>query len=383
MSDGIDITAYSQAKKATGSSKSNAEKIDNIEKTLEEVASKVVDINPDKWKSGNVTVFGERGFGEVYEESQRLNLNTITIPVIVEADDEHDSEPTIRERSWTQTKDICIGMKEKGYNVILEPFPYVASGTIIETEWAPTDMDLWFTTWKNVLLELGAFAETAKLDAIYIASNLVHMEDHPNKWANTITELRQVYSGKLIYRTNWWMNATWAPELEVAYQSKLNNPIFGQVDVIAIAAYFELTDTPHPTREELRDSLYNVSYHGRGQNIFEEIKAFNTKWGKPIFFGELGIAPFSESAKQPWSNYKGNQEDSDTIQSNWFGAWYDVFGAHDWFLGYSIFTIATTTSHYRVIDRPVEKVIKFQDFGGNSNRISDIEARLNALEDRI
>lgn len=125
------------------------------------------------------------------------------------------------------------------------------------------------------------------------------MEDSTEKWKSVITSLRSLFSGKILYRTNYWVTANWAPETIVAYNKKLNNPLFGLVDIIAIATYFELTDNRNPSVDQLIDAIYSVPLYGRGQNIFKEIKAFYDKWNKPIFFGELGIPPYSNSPEQP------------------------------------------------------------------------------------
>lgn len=332
-------------------------------------------VSTKKWKSGNVTVFGVRSFSEVLEEASRLNLNTVTIPTVVSATSATDSNPILDLVKWENTKQIASGMRNMGYQVILEPFPYIANGTIVETEWNPTDKVAWFVKWKSILVELSTFAEDENLEGLYVASNLIKMESMTSNWISLLSHLRTIFSGKLIYRTNWWITASWAPETVTSYNAKLNNALFGYVDVIAIAAYFEITDKVNPTKADLKAGLYSVPLHGQGQNIYEEVRAFHTKWNKPIFFGELGICPFSQAAMNPWSNVQGSQEYSEETQKNWFNAFYEVFGLEEWFLGYSIFTIVDSTSHYRVSERLAEAAIREHNFGGNNERVFNVNGK--------
>jgi hypothetical protein len=341
----------------------NSISAETVQKTDLEIKTSIDTVNPENWKSGNVSVFGEKTVDSIIAEAVALNLNTITVPVIVKAKSATDSYPLIDQTSWVTAKQTAIVLKAKGYNVVIEPFPYIANGTIIETEWNPSNKTQWFTSWGNALQEIAVFAETENLDGMYIASNLVKLESYVTQWTTIISNLRAVYTGKVIYRTNWWVTATWAPETVKAYNAKLNNPIFGLVDVIAIAAYFELTDAQNPTKQVLKDSIFNVPYYNRGQNIFNEVKALNTKWGKPIFFGELGIPPYEKAPSQPWAfQYTSTDTYNESIQTNWFNAWYEVFGTQDWFLGYSVFAIADSTSVYRVLGRDAENAINTHTF---------------------
>ena len=241
-------------------------------------------VNPNKWKSGNVSVFGRKTFSDVYNAINKLNINTVTYPILIEAVDENDSNPVINQESYDEAKEVVPQLIEKGYKVIIEPYPYIAEGTVVETDWNPTDVDLWFTNWNNELTDIATFADSINAKGLYIASNLIQLESYIDKWTTVIENVRKAFSGNVIYRTNWWITASWAPELIDAYEAKLNNPIFGLVDVIAIASYFELTDNENATVEELIANIYHVSLYDRGQNIYQEIKNFYDKWNKANIF---------------------------------------------------------------------------------------------------
>jgi hypothetical protein len=320
-------------------------------------------VNNLRWKSGNVSVFGDRQLDTIVADAEKLDLNTITIPVLVKAVSATDSNPILETTGWESTKIVAKALSEKGYNVIIEPFPYIADGTIIETEWDPSDKNLWFSKWGAILEEIAVFAEEEEITAIYIASNLVKLESSVSEWTGVISNLRGLYNGKIIYRTNWWVTATWAPETITAYNNKLNNPIFGLVDIIGIASYFEVTDELNPTKQKIKDGLLSTPYYNRQQNIYAEIKNISTKWNKPIFFGEFGIPPYEKAPSQPWAfQYTSTDAYNEDTQANWFEAWYEVFSIEEWFLGYSVFAIADETSIYKVTDKKAEFFIKKHDF---------------------
>ncbi len=340
-------------------------------------------VNPLKWKGGNVSAFGRKYYADVSYDSTVLNLNTITIPILINAVDASDSNPTVVDYTYNEAWDMIPKLKNDGYNIILEPYPFIANGTIAETDWAPSDLDQWFVAWNNILQDFAKKCEQFKLDGLYIASNLVHMEDSTEKWKSVITSVRSLFSGKMLYRTNYWVTADWAPETIAAYNKKLNNPLFGLVDIIAIAAYFELTDNRNPSVDQLIDAIYSVPLYGRGQNIFKEIKAFYDKWNKPIFFGELGIPPYSNSPEQPHNAFGDLGEYNESIQANWFEAWVRVFQAQDWWQGYSVYAISDEKSVYNVIDKKAESIIRGQTLGGTKGRLQSLEERVAHLEELL
>ena len=91
-----------------------------------------------------------------------------------------------------------------------------------------------------------------------------------------------------------------------------------------------------------------TAYRCTRSKYFDEIKAFHDKWDKPIF-GELGIPPYSNSPEQPHNAFGDLGEYNESIQSNWFEAWVRAFQTQEWWLGYSIYTIADEKSVYNVM----------------------------------
>jgi len=60
--------------------------------------------------------------------------------------------------------------------------------------------------------------------------------------------------------------------------------------------------------------------------VFADVQEF-TKWGKPIFFGELGCAATVYGAYQPWSlTPNGDATANEAVQRDYFQAYNEVFG---------------------------------------------------------
>nr|SUY22544.1 putative enzyme with TIM-barrel fold [Clostridioides difficile] len=71
------------------------------------------------------------------------------------------------------------------------------------------------------------------------------------------------------------------------YEQKLNNNFFDKLDFISIAAYFELSNKPVNTVDELISALHSSTVNNRGQNIKQEIYNLYKAHRKPIFFWRI------------------------------------------------------------------------------------------------
>ena len=335
----------------------------------------------NKWKGGNISAWSTLTLAEHLAEAERLNLNTITVPVRVDAVNLNDSAPALNTADFNTKKPIIEGLVRAGLHVIVEPYPFIADGDSVETGWNPSNMAAWFTNWGNACKTIAAHAQTAGAHAMYLASNLVYMEYETTRWNTLITQIRAIFTGKIAIRTNFWVTATWDEPSTTAYQNKLNNTLWGMVDIIAIAAYFELTSKVSPSKEELRAAIYDVPIYDRGQNIFAEIEALANRWNKPIYFGELGIPPWDGMADQPYDYIQGTQAEDQQLQANWFDVWYEEFGGQDWFLGYSIYNIGDRASVYDVTGNLAEPVIAAHTFQGAVTPVTPHTHSYTALTD--
>ncbi len=295
---------------------------------------------------GNISAWST-DMDQVKVEASYMGLDTITIPVRFEIPNAISSEISVNQDDIVKYNELATKMAGAPHKYIFEPYPYIAGGAVGETEYNPTDANAFFANWeakiKETIPKLNFTFEYS-----YVCSNLVHLESQVAKWTSLRDGLKASFpSMKLMYRTNWWLTATWAPETIQAFKDKLNNPIFGVFDVIAIASYFELHDGDSPSQAELRAALKSTQIFGRGQNIVDEIKQMAEKWGKPIFLGELNCASRNRGAAEPWSNTPSTITNN-TIQEALLSAYVEEFKGFSWFLGFSIFCIGDSNTTFSI-----------------------------------
>ena len=343
---------------------------------LSKFASSSMVLSPSAIKGGNVSAFGDMDYSEIQNEGQALNLNTITVSLLVRCDSATSSTLTVTDDDWNKVKADVTALKQRGFKILIQPYPYIADGSVAEVDWNPTDKVTWFSQYETIINQIAQYAQSENLYGMYVATNFVHMEEFETDWIRIIQNVKKVYQGKVIFRTNWWKTASWAPETVQAYQATLNRTFWQYVDVISIAAYFEVTDEINPSSETLQKELHSTEIYDRKQDIVSEIKAFNDKWNKPVFFGELGLPPYSNAPSKPYDNQMDKTSKySEAVQSNWFDAWYTVFSQFDWWLGYSIFEIGSNSS-YNPYGKMAASTIRMQVFGGESKPTSTISQEI-------
>lgn len=306
--------------------------IDNIQgKTLNKnFATKI--------KSGNLST--DYTIDEALNDINKLGLNTINIPVVINVEDLTSSTMTVDEESKKRSIALLKALKGKNINIILEPYPWISNGSKYETDWNPIDINAFFWNWKNNVLTviIEDIAIPYDVDALNIGTSFNHMEYAEGYWCDTVDYVRKYYKGLVTYRTSWWVTAHWDLDTVKNYKSKLNNNLFSKLDFISIAAYFELTNNNTNSSENLVRSLQSTQIFDRKQNVKEEIKNFYDKWNKPIFFGELGFPRTTKASIQPWNPFQSNTINSEE-QANCFEAYRRTFEEDSWILGFSVFAI--------------------------------------------
>ena len=308
-------------------------------------------------KGGNVSAWNITDTAKVFADAKRLGLDTITVPVRVDMAAANASEVTLDAASLEFAKKIVES--NPSYNYIIEPYPWIDNGNVPETDLDPADKAAWFVSYQGALVSLAKHFPTAW--GLYVASNLVKIEDQSASWIALVKGVRAAFPGKIIYRTQWWATAAWEPSTVKAYQAKLANPLFGAVDVIAIASYFELSETAAPTTADIKAALRSTTVFARKQDVYAEVMALGAKWQKPIFLGELSCPSVDFGAQNPWDPAASETPNAD-IQRNYLTAYLETFARDPAkFMGFSLFTIGhPTVTPYELAPSAAEYVRSFK-----------------------
>lgn len=246
----------------------------------------------EKIKSGNLSV--DYSIDQTLGDINQLGLNTVNVPIQIDISSLTANTMSVNTESKKKAIEILRKLRYKGINVILEPYPYIKNGELYETQLKPTDINTWFMNWQQVVLGplIKDIAEPYKVYALCVGSNFDQIENEYGYWTNVVDFVRTNYSGKITHKTNWWYTAEWNTQKDTkfdTYTLKLNNPVFGKVDFISVASYFELTDKDTNSVNNLVSSIHSTKIFNRNQNIYDELKKVSTKWNKLLFFGELGF----------------------------------------------------------------------------------------------
>jgi len=186
----------------------------------------------------------------------------------------------------------------------------------------PDDVGTWFDSWRVILRDCAAFAEKHDVEILLLGWEFESMLTHHDEWQRTIAQLRDLYSGKLSYLTNWWADRD-------EYARVLSWTPWLSLDFIGVSAYFELTRNNDPTFEELEQAWYEDANH---QNIVADLKTLSAQHGKPIVFWELGYQSKDGTNKAPW-NFVRQAAPDEGEQADAFAAAFQVLGNRPWFAG--------------------------------------------------
>lgn len=224
---------------------------------------------------------------------------------------------TIAPASYTPSdNDVIAAIAElhaKGLKVMLKPHVDVQDGT-----WrgaiAPTDMNAWFRSFDNFILHYATIAAANNVEMLCFGTEYKSMSGSANlaDWTSTISQIRGVYSGKLVYAAN-------AAGVGDEYTSV---SFWDLVDVIGLDAYVSLTDHADPSLSELTAAW---SMNWRGENVLAAFKNFAASYpNQPVIFTEIGYRSAAGANINPW-DYQTSAPVDDSEQQNCYEAMYEVW----------------------------------------------------------
>lgn len=240
-------------------------------------------------KQRGMSVFGwGRTKSNIEEIEALVKTNTewvAVIPFFYQQD-----EQTIQIRTpekmgtWTRRDSMFIraikDLHDADIHVQLKPHLWMSEGWRSNIN-LPSDADwnTWFESYRINMLHYAKMANETGVELLCIGTELeTSIENNPNKWNSLISEIKEVYSGKLTYAANW------------DHEYKIV-PFWDQMDYIGIQAYFPLTTNKNPTLEEIRAGW---------QPHIEMLENFSKEHKKPILFTEIGYKSESSATIRPW-----------------------------------------------------------------------------------
>lgn len=174
----------------------------------------------------------------------------------------------------------------------------------------------WLTFEKNYrsyILPMAKLADSMQVELFAIGTEIkLSATERPQFWRALINEIRAVYSGKLVYASNW--------------DSYPLVTFWDALDYVGIDAYFPLTKKKRPSVDELKKAW---------QPTVDSMTTFYETWQRPILFTEFGYMSLEGCAYKSWLLEKRKKETklSEEAQANALQALLEVFGEKNWWAG--------------------------------------------------
>jgi len=176
-----------------------------------------------------------------------------------------------------------------------------------EEDWAQ-----WFENYRGFILDYAHLAEELGFPMLCIGTELEKISHREADWRTVISQVRAVYSGKLVYAANF-------TEFE-----KIK--FWDALDYIGVQAYFPLAKSHDPTLKVLTDSW---AYH------IPKIEKVVRKYQKPVFFTEIGYCNTVDAAIEPgvWPSERKEIQLSEEVQALCYQAFFETAWQKPWMAG--------------------------------------------------
>lgn len=170
--------------------------------------------------------------------------------------------------------------------------------------------DAWFKSYGDFMKYYAELAEETGCEMLCIGCEMCGTERKEKHWRKLIAELRQIYSGELIYNTNH------GHEDDVKW--------FDAVDYVGTSAYFPVAKAIGATSEMMQEEW---------QRVCQEMQKIHEKWQKKIVFMEIGCRSASGCAAMPWDFIHKELPHDEEEQANFYDSCLQVFAEKEWFGG--------------------------------------------------
>lgn len=201
--------------------------------------------------------------------------------------------------------------KARGLRTTL--FPIVRLEEHTPKEWrgriAPlAGTDAWFASYRDYVVTMADLAARGGADRLSIGSELLTMEQQRDSWLALIGDVRQRFSGKLLYSSNW--------------DHFVPVSFWDAVDEIGVTAYFELATHADAGADAgvVDDDALAAAWRGP----VRELTAFARQKRKPLVITEVGYPSKKTAAWHPWDETSDADVDL-ALQARLYDAFCDAW----------------------------------------------------------
>jgi len=287
--------------------------------------------------------FQTEGAKAALDQIEATGANTVTLVPNFFMKDQYSNEVKLNlsadpNTPWASESDTFAQVKQgildaaaQGLKVVLKPH-VETDNRVWRAEIAPTNPDLWFQSYKAMMVEYAKVAQEAGASMFVIGTEMKSMTvaQYTDEWVDIIDAVRTVYKGPITY------SSTDTEAAQIQFWDK--------VDYIGINAYFPMTTSNSPSLQQLIDAWIMPSTVGytnqihNGLSTIDYYKSIAEKWGKKVIFTEVGYQSADGANKDPGavanSGVVDHQEQKDLYEALYYvmehygGQWLD--GAFLW-----------------------------------------------------
>jgi hypothetical protein len=249
-------------------------------------------------------------------ELSQINVNAIALNPYAFVNLETGSVAYNTDRQWwgentEGIRECTQKLHTAGFSLMLKPHLWINhqmyTGDLkfsSEAAWATFE-----TGYEAYILDFARLAEQEGIEVFCIGTELGNaIATRPEYWARLISDIKEVYSGKLTYAANW--------------NDYDKFPFWTSLDYIGIDAYFPLSASETPTIEELKNAW---KVH------ILKMDELRSKYQKNILFTEFGYRNANRCAYEPWK--EDNLVENKQAQVNAYEALFQSFSGKPWYKG--------------------------------------------------
>ena len=233
----------------------------------------------------------------------------------------------VRDADFKLASQIAEIAKKAELKVILYVFLRVEDGSWRGTI-KPRDINKWFESYGRAVSLYADLCENMKLDMLCIGSELTTVESCNEEWTRVIKQVREEYSGPIVYGLNWWSS------IDELHQRILKLKWLKELDYIGVDAYFPITSVRKPRIKDATQGWFN---NPQGRNIVAELEALYKKFKIPLIFTEIGYRSIASALEAPWDWRRTDVYDERT-QAVGLYALFKVFYRKPWVKGFILWS---------------------------------------------
>lgn len=248
-------------------------------------------------------------------------VNWICLPVVCQQETAHSTKIEFDFERTVSDRDIMATVERAHKNnikICLKPMVNCKDGVwrayinFADSDFQGKDpyWDKWFKSYGDYMKYYAQLAEETGCEMLCIGCEMCGTERKEAHWRKLIAEIRQIYSGKLIYNTNH------GHEDDVKW--------FDAVDYVGTSAYFPVADKGGAASESMQE---------RWTAIRDEMYKVHQKWNKPVVFIEIGCRSAYGCAAMPWDFMHKDLPHDEEEQAAFYDSCLSAFANQPWFGG--------------------------------------------------